>query len=1683
MHATEYSETKKPVRSRYVRNRSTDYSIHQQMSEPPHIVLPDGLKRICSDYKRKVSRLFSGEITQPPAVTVCATTTPKESGQTSDVSTLQAQVYAPQNSLFGFEELVPSKAPGEVSTSKKAEAVFESCREISSPLEKSSVKSESPRGSVKSVSSAETQASVKSSRSSAPEESRQNSADNSNERESSSESEETKDTTVTSKPCDAPSDSADQREDIDEVGALNINRDLERIMEIVLEQLSAAKMLRIDGSTEEKNATSDKLKEEVERMTDGISDETGSIYSRALIKLHDRLHEPRRSSPAGDVHCEGGPVDLCKKVVSSSKPEHLSILYEGCGETKTRADVSTLCHILTPEVDGSPARNAVQKELRFSEVPYEHCFSEGSQLQQPVEHSHPDSFQSFRATTTGQQSLCQEPRNWKRRRDTTADSFQSFSDTPYYRVAREHEKYNIATPITLPKTRSDAREVILGAVDFYEVTRDSLNQYLAGDPSSIEPLPLLESVRCLSTSQADATGKLRSTGKVEDEQVRGEMRKDQRLRKDESRASVQASKMFRLFSKKLLRKASSICKDESANSFENEDDLSLKGEEALLLQSEKFSNKSEAFAYEGPMPADEVGADISKNKSPVNVSGDIACRVYDRHHSDAKQVNCASAALMEQHKSSTTCQLQNITCVSSVPAPQATGKTCQLTHDTRCATNTSEHQGLRSAFRRILDKEPTTNNEDRVSKTLGQVKESEVQKNYDDCKLIVTEDDIIECLKRVARSSRSPVPNKARISPDTSTKRDIPSGSSLVQGELLNQDVAESIESSEPCDTKSDSSRSKSCSKVSSRPLLTMRKDLKEMLREILEEEYSHLLKTPGHQPQSQAVEAPVPISQSGRPAMRQSEARVACMKRSFKDHSSVGSYSFYGGLESGSTRTTAPSTKSVAFKLETSDTSLKENTTSRISSRSPNSVAEGHSATSTSGTNSAVSDTTLATTVENKTVSALSTTEHCHDASTTGSGDKSTSEVQTSSDTVTTSACSTSSPSEYTGTTGTGAGKSTRTSTENDYSVESGHSDSTHTTKEQQRSDIRTEVTTETSSESMVKSSLFPTQIQPSFVAPCLAMPPFRSWKDTPNERVPEPSGSRKVTWNYPTSYRLIPTAVTVESTESYTPMPPCNIPLFSDEKSSTSCTQSDKATSPIATFQPRVDYRSSKSYSDVYKAAPLPPQTFYASEHAYDYNTCRPSSTVVTSGTRPRSASFPGVPDRYHNKQEETLKPVYSAKSYTEYWLKTVSLYKDDAATSRSPSVECEEQSTGSKSMSNFFHVPPQRKLDEANVELYRNTETEVNPLLETYLSLQESIYPPFALGTANTCTYDANDTSAPPFFNAPTFDAVLPDIPEQVKVPTATFTPSRPSSHEPFSLQSTAVYGNTIDLHEYQAVQNTSDYGNKDLERYHAATHVIGHSSTANLNQYHSVTDNRDYDDTNHSLQYRVVTDSAYQSTTADLKRYNTETDTTVLLGYKPEPTIQSRVSLVGAATTTVEHASFEDSSQASVRNGRLAKKTFRKTASYRTPFPLCSSSRSSPTIRLGFRSAKTTPGAKRPLVRSNECARPSETDYAVHDQRSLSGADGRPDPVKESTLTKCASSDSYLSSSPLWQPNSLPFQRWLNTAATTPAEPGDTGETFTFCPSEKESDSSEYYEAARSSCSLNRRRLTHFNNEDM
>ncbi|XP_064483345.1 uncharacterized protein LOC135396251 [Ornithodoros turicata] len=1371
--------------------------------------------------------------------------------------------------------------------------------------------------------------------------------------------------------------------DEDERRDMSSSADLAEIVKIVIDQLMKTQSLNILAG----HRRSERQDTDDGTMTDAVK----AVYSRTLLKMRERLHamaaqESRSIDQVslGDSCRTSGPR---KETVQRLAPRD-----KGCGQVKnkTYADVSTLCRILTPHRVRKDQKDPL-KRLPVSDAFSEHGF--GSNFQEPSIYGLPhleSLLTTFDAFSVMQPSDQLPERRFLLREkqdvsNPTTESYHSCSH-PVRLMRRQQKVRTFAPPTTLPNNLSERWEPVVSGANIHDQPRNSLKGYLASNASTRTPATSPSANQFVSKAGQSDTAEL---------SVHELTKSDTRDHGTYSNGALQVREeptALCSIPKTLLKKPPKV----ALPTIEDEA-LRLEAEEETpLLCAETTSRKIPSYVelsiLRSPYSRKKEGTVSSQRRTQ-----DSSCpfsKLELRYKSDRSTSKLLNRSFASIHSWTRKNFVQNRTPVEESTMLCSSGPSSEVKEYRKCETEPQTYTGCvymdptsssppsdiqcpslflldiprEHEIRAKANKVTAENNNETVSAPAAPAEPpTELPgRTRKEIKLAITQNDIIQCLNRIVGSKPPTVPEDNRVFPEIPAKQEAVSGFDLMQDVLLNEDVLNTSQSSQPDGIpKGHYARHKPDVEAFNQPLSRLRRgDLKNMLKEILEEEYSHVL-----QLSAQAVTSAQ--STTAPPVPFEHEHPQALTHDHCKSTSKESSTS-WTRRKCSAAKSSSPKVSRTEDRFVTPRSSGEANKTNEFDLQPSTGTQPPYS---TGGTLADMSSSRNATT---QTITARTTTDTTTQETSSMSTrrfytDLSFPEIDIDSVPVRGSEGDATKTSKNTTTTAT----ATTQTTENSL-TEGGHTQlqAMETTK------LLSEVTVSSSSESKMATYSRGTKRFP--VAQSKTRLRFSPGKRTHQEYYTE----RKC--YVPRSSKCAPKEYREGKLVEVVPSPEV---LFSQPHTSKVATPKiacPDRTSPLVKKKARegivlvpseeVDpiqekcrgvARTSRTFSSASRAgvkfsSMTSSKSYDSSANGQTHQTC---ATTIATRTIPKSASFHGIllSDRQDSvDRQRDLVP--RSKSYTEYWLKTVSLYKDVPTSQLSPSSGSSDDITERESMSpNFPNLDSEPQLgmsDDGNLESF-TCGNQMNPLLRTFLYLQNSAYlPSVTQNTPKSTTYVSYD-------------------------PKGTLA----SSH-------------VAQLYQPNEMPN----------KFRTSTQFQPDTIQANARA---------------SFAIRSGADSSIIPASS---QHNTAFDTTVLKcdqgrhiygahnkrkNFSPDPT-----------TTLAEQASFEDSSSSGPQ--KSLKKMLRKRAPYRTPFPLCSSSRSSP----------AAPNTLTMLRRANsaEYATLSKT------QSLYRSRVGQPQDVgEEKPLKKCISALSYLERDHLWRQDSLPFQQWLNAARRASLRPveGDGG----------------------------------------
>ncbi|XP_064465236.1 uncharacterized protein LOC135376657 isoform X1 [Ornithodoros turicata] len=1354
----------------------------------------------------------------------------------------------------------------------------------------------------------------------------------------------------------------------------NLNADLKHIMEIVIDQLSnprssPAGLRRIEG---------DECRVEVDEGK--FSDTVRAVYSRTLLKLRQKLHTmAAQEAPSVDQVSFGDSCRTSSAIPRNKTVELLPSLDKGCGEAKgkTYADVSTLCRILhTPH----SVSNDPHKRIRISDTVSEHRVGRNfpgppvygvPRLQ--THQSTPATIDAFPVTQTPDRlpKRCYLLRD-ERQDNATTESFHSCSDPNRF---MRQQKFIPTTTLPISDSAKLVLEPISSDVDLHNRPRDSLKAYLAGKA------PTVATADCPSINDS-----LENNGEVDRTQsgVGGFTKMvHPRVHYIDSDNALQVREETSLcgIPKKLLKKPPKIVlspiKDEVVG-LQAEEETPLLNLETWIPKKKRnksvllppYSRKRGGLQYHTQdssfsLSRLELGSYMPNpstsrllNRSCTYIHGwgckDVLQKVdaCDRTPVEESIVLCSSGPSSEVKEYAQSYHERVIR--TGTAATYVDPTSSSLPSDIQCPAlfllNTPRQDMACSKVEEIVEKNlQTVASSSILNDTTAKL--SPPRKACEEVKLTITENDIIQCLNRVVGPNRAIAVEENRKFPEAKATQEAVCGYDLMQDVLLNEDFLSTSDVSKvDINPKGNSTAPKADLEAFSQPLSRLRRGhLKNILKEILEEEYAHVLQLATHGvPSMQSTTAPpVPFEHENLLALTHEP-----LEKVNRESSGTSTRNKLIAPESPSTNYVKPE-----CEFTTARSSGEANTAEGFDLQ----PSSGTRQTSSSSKDSPGQTTTTVTTADNTVTQETSSTStrrfytelsfpdvDIHGAD----GDAPGSETSSSEDT----------------TTGAMTTQTTEDSLDEDGYVH---------LEEKEMTKFLSQVTVVNSSESNIGSNDCEKprrSVDTRF--------PFSPRRRRPPEKHRD-QDTKTMSWVPPIpklllkEYRknVLKNAAGVQQmTPEVTPSQHHtregaigNIVPLEETTSSPPDGNTARWTEPF-----REEYRDTESICANYTTTGVAVVRFSSVSGSKTEDSReggqRDRKSGFTNGkrTRPKSASFHGIlpSDRLGSVDGEPAF-VPRSKSYTEYWLRTVSLYKEVSSCQISPSTDPSGDVMETESMAHVLHGLDDTRqgttLEEIDLENFIR-ENQMNPLLKTFLYMHKTAYQTSVTrDTPKSTTYVSYDLQGKPISsNVPQPfepDEMIPktDYPTSLEIKPPNIETDRKKSS---SLQSSADYRIIPALPQCESTSEATIIVDCDRGR----------------------------------------------------RFYDTER--------------QSGIFSPNGATTIAEQASFEDSSSSGPP--KSLKKTLRKTAPYRTPFPLCSSSRSSAVAPISLRMLRRT--------NSTEYMTPSMTQGRSRIGNSVE---------EEKPLKKCVSALSYLEKNRLWKPDSLPFQRWLNAARRASLRPGDGG----------------------------------------
>ncbi|XP_077519449.1 uncharacterized protein LOC144129296 [Amblyomma americanum] len=900
--------------------------------------------------------------------------------------------------------------------------------------------------------------------------------------------------------------------------------------------------------------------------------------------------------------------------------------------------------------------------------------------------------------------------------------------------------------------------------------------------------------------------------------------------------------------------------------------------------------------------------------------------------------------------------------------------------------------------------------------------------------LNVTEDELIRCINRLVAINACQDQDNERKFPEAFAEQAPVSGCQLMRDTLLHSEAV----SSEATDRKGQRRDTERCSSSQSdalnRPLYSLRRgDLKDILKEILEEEYSHLLHASAQVAREGTTDTkisdPVPrctdhdtnaTSQTSKATSLNTPPSVQGRARNAS--TAAGDAGIPKQSQSGAHCATTAEIKggssAESSQAEGDTTRTSSNTKSASASSTQTSQEAARSINRRPTSESSVASSSKLTDGQNKRVRLAE--QHLEAVSEDTSLDGYCLEEKKLARDVSSKATScrtrsTTSPSTAVDST----------------SIEQGH---VHVipSVDFQGERLLSDISVESASTSKPPE---PGLSCADFVDLHLSQPRLPGNKIFPDEQWQkqvafEPAKKSQVSWN-PPAYITLPDidATAFSYTEERMPLPDVQPPIditLSASNASLAKSQQDLKPFPHSGLVNRSDsyvpfgnwsYHAPDANTDYverqqhlnrvsYSASASQTTAKAAPEEPGKGGSVRP--TLFRLSQRPKSASFHGFSGKNANRGGSTAAANHRTKSHTDYWLKTVSLYQELTTDQMSSSGETFTDASGTNTIFEPEQIEAleQAKLrdDARRKDLLQND--EISPLLQRFLMLQDMPLTSESTTAAERTPREVNNEGVG---SGARFDTSLPEY----------------SLLNRF-LETCSVAADCIPK-DQASVGGLSDYPKQ--QGASPSVTAIGES-----------------------VQRRVTSSEREQQ----------------IIGLPSPETGSPNVDTVG------NQASFEDSASTSFC-GEKRVKAMRKTAPYRTPFPLCSSSRSTAAFRYKTRAIKKNWKHRMAAVSkpADETADFGPMQYFMADQahatRSvMSEALVPPDHEENDVQRMSASALPNTEAGNFWSSRSFHVQQWLNQAAqffTNYEEGMRTAEEPQAVVSEpaETSTSSEYYEA--------------------
>ncbi|XP_064483096.1 uncharacterized protein LOC135395941 [Ornithodoros turicata] len=609
----------------------------------------------------------------------------------------------------------------------------------------------------------------------------------------------------------------------------NLNADLKHIMEIVIDQLSnprssPAGLRRIEG---------DECRVEVDEGK--FSDTVRAVYSRTLLKLRQKLHTmAAQEAPSVDQVSFGDSCRTSSAIPRNKTVELLPSLDKGCGEAKgkTYADVSTLCRILhTPH----SVSNDPHKRIRISDTVSEHRVGRNfpgppvygvPRLQ--THQSTPATIDAFPVTQTPDRlpKRCYLLRD-ERQDNATTESFHSCSDPNRF---MRQQKFIPTTTLPISDSAKLVLEPISSDVDLHNRPRDSLKAYLAGKA------PTVATADCPSINDS-----LENNGEVDRTQsgVGGFTKMvHPRVHYIDSDNALQVREETSLcgIPKKLLKKPPKIVlspiKDEVVG-LQAEEETPLLNLETWIPKKKRnksvllppYSRKRGGLQYH----TQDSSFSLSRLELGSYMPNPSTSRLLNRSCTYIHGWGCKDV-LQKVDACDRTPVEESIVLCSSGPSSEVK-EYAQSYHERVIRTGTAAT---------YVDPTSSSLPSDIQCPALFLLNTPRQDMACEEVKLTITENDIIQCLNRVVGPNRAIAVEENRKFPEAKATQEAVCGYDLMQDVLLNEDFLTDLE-------------------AFSQPLSRLRRGhLKNILKEILEEEYAHVLQLATHGvPSMQSTTAP----------------------------------------------------------------------------------------------------------------------------------------------------------------------------------------------------------------------------------------------------------------------------------------------------------------------------------------------------------------------------------------------------------------------------------------------------------------------------------------------------------------------------------------------------------------------------------------------------------------------------------------------------------------------------------------------------------------------------------------------------------------------------------------------------------------------------------------------------------